>query len=202
MTAAVEIILLGIAVLLDLWVGNIGAMPMFSCYCACHWAGVAGAVPGIVAAMAAGALIDLVYGRLTPVTLWLLPAAVLAARLTMPPPPLRGAFLRSVLLPGAATGTVIGLGRWLAPLCLGTSPIAAIHLTEIMIWSIVFGAFFFAAIVWSLDLLLAFLGIAGFRGTSRTRFGDAVPRERRLKVRGSVIRRNIPAKNGGTGRMR
>jgi len=202
MTAAVEIILLGIAVLLDLWVGNIGAMPMFSCYCACHWAGVAGAVPGIVAAMIAGALIDLVYGRLAPVTLWLLPAAVLAALLTMPPPSLRDSFLRSVLLPGAAAGTVIGLGRWLAPVCFGTSPGAALHLAEIMIWSITFGAFFFAAVVWALDLLLEFLGVGGFRGSSRARFGNTIPRERRLKVRGSAIRRAVPAKNGGSGRVR
>ena len=200
MIAAIEIALLGIAVLLDLWVGSIGAMPMFSCYCACHWAGISGAAAGIVAALTAGTLIDLVYGRLTPVTLWLLPAAVLAAFLTMPPPSMRNGFLRSVLLPGAAAGAVIGAGRWLAPICFGVSPVNALHLAELMIWSVSFGAFFFAAIVWFLDMLFEFLGVGGFCGNSRSRLGGGTPRERLFRVRGSTVRRSDAPKN--VGRMR
>ena len=197
MIAAIEIVLLGIAVLLDLWVGNIGAMPMFSCYCACHWAGVSGAATGVVAALIAGTLLDLVYGRLTPVTLWLLPAAVLAALLTMPPPATRRGFLRSVMLPGAAAGAVIGIGRWLTPLCFGASPTEMPLPLEMTVWSITFGAFFFAAIVWILDLLFEFLGVTGFCGSPRSRLGGGTPRERLFKVRGSAIRRVGAAKNGG-----
>ena len=201
MIAAVEIALLGIAVLLDLWIGSIGAMPMFSCYCACHWAGVSGAATGLVAALISGTLIDLVYGRLTPVTLWLLPAAVLAAFLAMPVPDVRRGFPRSVLLPGAAAGAVIGFGRWLAPICFGASPVETLHLAELLIWSITFGAFFFAAIVWVLDLLFGFLGVTGFCGNSRPRLGGGgTPRERLLRVRGSLIRPGGAAKDGG--RMR
>ena len=196
MIAAIEIALLGIAVLLDLWIGSIGAMPMFSCYCACHWAGVSGAVPGVVAAFVAGIVIDLVYGRLTPITLWLVPAAVLAALLTMPAPALRRGFLRSVMLPGAAAGAVIGLGRWLTPICFGASPIETLHLAELLLWSITFGALFFAAIVWFLDVLFEFLGVTGFCRNARPRLGGA-PRERFLRVRGSLVRgSDAPAKNG------
>ena len=189
MIAAIEIVLLGIAVLLDLWIGGIGAMPMFSCYCACHWAGVSGPAPGIAAAIAAGAAIDLVYGRITPVTLWLLPCAVSAALLTMPAPPVRSGLFRSVLLPGAAAGATVGTGRWLAQICFGASPVSMLRLAELLIWSVVFGAFFFAAIVWFLDLLFEFLGVAGFCGPLRSRIGGT-PRERLFKVRGSTVRRS------------